>query len=195
MSIANIDDEKGNTNEDGRWFLRIENNQGTVSARAKCIAWHQWQRQLLAYLDENFPNVFAELEPCPCQVRQAWRDGSFWFDTFDCAYSADTIILTIPIENQVIEVMLYQQCCYSLDLTSFGALILGVPDGGHVTVEFPESFKNRSADEIGIYSDSEAYDYCCLESNECERFYEYRPSRDCTGYRPPPRSEPLLSFQ
>ena len=194
VSISNIDDEKGNTNEVGRWFFRIENNQGTVSAREKCLAWHQWQRQILAYLDANFLKVFGILVPCPCQVWQAWRDGSFWFDTFNCAFSRRTAILRIPVGNQVIPVRLYQQCCYSADLSSLGALIIGLPDGGHLTMIFPQWFY-KLTNELGIYSDSEAYDYCCVNSNECERFYKVRPSRDCRGYRPPPRSEPLLSFQ
>ena len=176
-SIERVDEEEGNTGEVGRWFFRVEDHQGD-SAREKCFAWYQWHAgirwQLLGEL--------SKLEPCPCQLWQAWRDGRFWLDfhTF-CASSRDR---SIRMRNDDY-VYLYQQCCYSTKRRSWGALLLGPPDGGFGNV----LFLYRSNGSYPLYTDSEAYQYCCVQSTECERFYQMRPSRSCFGYRPPPRSK------
>lgn len=186
LSIVDIDEEKGNTNEVGKWFFRIERNQGTASASEKCLIWYQWQLRLQFILER----YLALLEPCPCSLWQAWWDGRFYFHTLNCVLSRNRIILPIRVEGQIVWLILYQQCCYSIDLSSFGALIVGLPKGGHVNIKFYNLPKELS----DMYSDDLAYDYCCEQSNECKRYYEVRPSRNCDGYQPPIRSKPLSIF-
>ena len=158
----------------------MEDHQGD-SAREKCFAWHQWH----AWIRWQLLGELSKLEPCPCQLWQAWRDGRFWLDFYTFCASSRGRFIRIRGRDYV---YLYQQCCYSTELRSFGALLLGPPDGGFGNVLFPY-WMYRSNGSYPLYTDSEAYQYCCVQSTECERFYQMRPSRSCFGYRPPPRSK------
>ena len=185
ISIANVDEGKGNTGEVGRWFFRIEDYRGTVSPREKCIAWQQWHSPSEARISQ----LLSTFMPCPCSFWQAWLDGRYWFSWFTfCAYSRFFDFTAF----EGMTVFVYQKCCYSRSPGSFGALMIGPLNGGHVSYLFPNSFLN-SKRKLGEYTDSEAYDYCCRKSSECQRFYNIRPSRSCFGYRPPIISKSLFT--
>lgn len=71
-----------------------------------------------------------------------------------------------------------QRCCYSRAILSFGALLIGYPNGA--------TFIFRNATQQA--EDDKAYQHCCVASNLCDLYYLKRPSNNCTGYRPPRRA-------
>jgi fibulin 1/2 len=114
------------------------------------------------------------LEPCPCLWRQAWWDRRFTFDWSSfCAYSTFTS-----------EFGSRQQCCYSSDWFSWGALLLGPPDGGS-----PQLYAS-SGDYCDLHDryDEKPRRDCCDVENLCYLYYQRRPSRNCTGYLPQRRA-------
>jgi hypothetical protein len=69
-----------------------------------------------------------------------------------------------------------QQCCYNGD-----SLIVGPPAGGTLDVVSP------AKSVLGhMYRDVLPWFYCCKYSQNCEKYYERRPSDDGSRYDPPP---------
>ena len=75
-----------------------------------------------------------------------------------------------------------QQCCY----TERGNLIFGPPTGGSL---------NRFHTEAGVpvlshfFQDYVPFLDCCVFSEQCERYFEKRPSDNSSGYEPPKPGE------
>lgn len=69
-----------------------------------------------------------------------------------------------------------QQCCYGDN----GRLIVGPFEGGTPNLVSPDQSYVRH-----LYHDVLPWLLCCGLSNECEKYYENRPSDDGSRYVPP----------
>ena len=68
-------------------------------------------------------------------------------------------------------------CCYDPS----GNLKIGPPSGGHLHIEQEREFDRLRRDVI-------PYIYCCKDRqfDNCEKYYERRPSDDGSDFDPPP---------
>ena len=139
-------------------------------AGERCLKWYDKDKKLLG---SEFINSLLSTQPCPCQWWQAWFDDMFVFywGTF-CAVSV------FPTGSHG------QECCYSIQSSSFGALLTGPPDGGSVD-RFHESINAN----LHNAQDVKPYEDCCLISGHCDMYYERRPSDTCERYEPPFRGQ------
>ncbi|XP_013415295.1 mucin-like protein [Lingula anatina] len=163
--MADLDTVVGNTGEAGIWMFRLEENSGQGTAPLQC---YQWAKKEYAHYSEKLSMV--NLEPCPCSMNQAWRDLWFRFKLSIQDYTRDKICFrtAFRINN------LRRRCCYSYWWQSYGSLLVGSPNGGHVV------------DDTRPNSEEYGYQKCCIESsNMCQLFYVLLPSSDCEGYNPP----------
>ena len=173
-----LDKKEGNTGSLGRYFWRIENNDGQ-DAVEKCFTW------AILNQDSNFSYWYYDLissdweMACPCTFWQAWLDWgrfswSWWYSWPDMCFESRRSKF-IGSEG----LLLKQECCYSMQWEDWGSLKIGPPDGGHLKVT---ALYNGTETFI---TDEEAYKYCCVDTLLCSLFYFYRPSDSCTLYQPP----------
>ena len=186
FGMANLDTKVGNTGSLGRYFWRIENSNGE-GAEEKCLSWANHNRK------SNFNKLYnLHIEKsdsrmaCPCTGWQAWFDwGRFSWD-WRSSWPNWCFVSRRPeglLGSKDLE--LRQRCCYSTQWEDWASLKLWpTPGGGHVKVT---AINNRSTREKQFYTDEEAYKYCCVETLQCEVFYRYRPSDNCSRYIPPRR--------
>ncbi|KAJ8037432.1 Sushi domain-containing protein 2 [Holothuria leucospilota] len=116
---------------------------------------------------------------CPCTEDQASvdgnfrRDGSSSLDYFhegaSSCYRSSFGVTTAG-----------QQCCYSPD----GNILMGPPGGGTADAFAPGNSLNAGTIKH-LWYDVLPWVSCCKLSNECEIYYEHRPSDDCSDYEPP----------
>ena len=188
--MYDLDDKPGNTDVHviGRHFWRIENSDAK-DARGKCLTWASLQEDI-DFLSWHNVTVREDARmACPCSLWQAWFDRRFIWDWRSlwpklCFRSvrSKTLKYDIPKQGNV-TLTITQLCCYSTQWPGdWGALKIGPPDGSRVKVE---SFHNRSNDVEGLFTDLEAYKYCCVDTTLCRLFYQHRPSDDCSRYEPP----------
>ena len=184
--MLNLDEKKGNTELTGRYFWRIEDSDG-VGSMEKCLAWAFPQEFV------NFPSLYDQhlrwdwRMACPCTFWQARLDrGRFrwdWYSWPDYCYESRRSKFIDYNSTYIghIHLRMTQTCCYSSDS---GALKYGAPDGGRFKVE---AYYYRLNHVQTVYTDLEAYKHCCVDIPSCDLFYNYRPSDDCSLYRPPRR--------
>ena len=189
FGMYNLDKQNGNTGSPGKYFWRIENNTEKDSLE-KCMAWSMRQRGL------NMRDWYDKLirsdwrMACPCTEWQAWLDwGRFswdWWSTWPdwCYESRRVKFIPFPMNSDIRGFTVRQQCCYSTNWDDWGSLKVGPPDGGHVKVD---DWFNQVEEMEEMYTDRQAYQFCCVDTNMCEHFYFYRPSDHCSLYRPPLR--------
>ena len=196
--MLNLDDKKGNTELTGRYFWRIENSDSTGSLD-KCFTW--------AYLQE-FVNILDWYNrqvrwdwrmACPCSGWQAWFDGGrfrwdwrvySWPDW--CFESTRSKYFYYYSHNKgLIYFRMTQMCCYSTDWQDWASLKIGAPDGSRVKVDVYYYWWNRAET---VYTDLQAYKHCCVDIPFCDFYYNYRPSDDCSLYRPPRRRKFCLCY-
>ena len=181
----------------GRYFWRIENSDGLGSLH-KCFTW--------AYLQEfmNVPYWYNRLVrrdwrmACPCSGWQAWFDRRFFWDWRKYSWPdwcfesrRSKYFYHYSPDKGLIYFRMTQMCCYSTDWQNWASLKVGAPDGGGVKVEAYYYQLNRAET---VYTDLEAYKYCCVDIPFCDFFYNYRPSDNCNLYVPPPRRKLHLIF-
>ena len=179
--MYNLDKKDGNTGEMGRYFWRIENSTGK-DALENCYTWENLQKNS-SFRDWYYIHIRNDFQmACPCSSWQARLDQRFFFDWIN--YPDWCYISRFPkvFKNFLVS----QQCCYSSNLDEFGSLRVGPPDGGRVKVVPLYSVSEE------VYTDEQAYKFCCVDTIECDPFYFYRPSDDCLRYRPPRRRKFLL---
>ena len=71
-----------------------------------------------------------------------------------------------------------QQCCYN----SFGNLMMGKPDAGSLDRVHP----NAGLPVIShFFHDQVPYQDCCQLTNNCDKYFEKRPSDDGSQYQAP----------
>ena len=173
--MKDLDAKAGNTGIVGEYFYRIETREGD-DFDTQCRKWVKWQ-------EENLKNAITKLSfpTSPCSLFQAFFDTRFFY-FYDpstpslCFYSSFGYVITSPVFAFV-----YQKSCYSVSPQDFGALaVANDVDAGSLEV----FYLNQPND---VLNDTTAKQICCYNSNNCNKFYQVRPSDDCAGYRPPRR--------
>ncbi|XP_078366622.1 mucin-like protein [Oculina patagonica] len=183
----------GNTGLPGKHFWRVEKSNAN-DALEKCLTWtflqkkidvHKWYEQLIR---SDWQMA------CPCTFWQARLDGGRF--SWNWRYSWPELCYAsrrskfIPYSNARIGLrgfQLRQKCCYSTQWENWGSLKVGPPDGGRVEVTADYDWFNMMNEVEKVYSDQEAYKYCCVDTHLCDMFYFFRPSDDCLLYRAPRR--------
>ncbi|XP_078349239.1 mucin-like protein [Oculina patagonica] len=171
VGIESIDSLPGNTNIIGKWFFRLENSKGEQDAIQKCLRWFKNQPDPSSHSDS--------LEPCPCTLRQGRFDERFQWSRLQSPYTYCVYTRFPSSANRG------RECCYNagFDGLGFGALIVGYPGGG--VIDRYHKYASRTLRLKHEFSDVLGYQYCCVQSKLCERYYKKRPSEGCENYRPP----------
>ena len=194
FGMYNLGTKTGNTGLLGRHFWRIENSN-VKNALEKCFTWTFLQKKINVHARYNELILSDWQMACPCTEWQAWLDwGRFSWDWWyswpaELCYESRRSKF-IPYSNSATGLRgfrLRQQCCYSTLWEDWGSLKQGPPDGGRVQVKPVYNWFNEENEIDKVYSDEEAYKYCCVDTPLCDLFYFYRPSDSCSLYRPPRR--------
>lgn len=174
VNIETIDGIRGNADMVGKWFFRLEESLGKLNARQECIDWFKAQPD---------PRFYTEyIEPCPCVLRQAWWDERFTVNWRDwprmCGYAQ------FPSPHGW-----GQECCYSTNWQSWGALLVGNTGGGsaHRYHKLTEELRAKHDS-----SDVQGYQKCCVNSDLCDLYYKKRPSDNCGNYVVPEWSKDFI---
>jgi fibulin 1/2 len=168
--ITQVDHEvsASNVGKQGKLVYRLSLDPSFIEkAKRDCIVWFEEDQK------KDDLSWVEDLEPCPCRWWQAWWDRRFTFDWLSfCAYST----FASDFGSR-------QQCCYSSDWFSWGALLLGPPHGGS-----PKRYAPSVNFELHYRYDEKPRKDCCDVGNLCHLYYQRRPSRDCTDYVPQRRA-------
>ncbi|XP_074609320.1 protein mesh-like isoform X2 [Acropora palmata] len=148
-------------------------------ARERCRKW---------YMNEPNPGKFKadpSLQPCPRILTQAVADRGRFMSDEECNPSnqdgcsryhpgaVHCFKMVIP-SNMGAD----QQCCYN----SFGNLMLGKPNAGSLNRVHP----NAGVPVISnFFHDKVPYQDCCKLTNNCEKYFDRRPSDDGSSYQAP----------
>ena len=121
-------------------------------------------------------DVATGLNPCPCTSEQANVDSlnlvkSNFFNSFFHPGAKDCFRSTTSSSTGS-----GQQCCYGAN----GNILVGPPGGGTADRYSPGDhfWKHQWYDVLPWFA-------CCKLSNNCDEYYKYRPSDDCSDYIPP----------
>ena len=186
LGMYNLDKRTGNTGTLGRYFWRIENQERDSDIK-KCIDWITFQDDVIFrfWYDQQFRSRRSNRRlACPCTIWQAFLDrGRF---SLDFSYSSSNfcfrsrrsrIFFYFSNDLGFVVFLIRQLCCYSSPFSDLGFLITGPPDGSHVIAE--PLFRARE-----VTTDKDAKAFCCADQDFCNAYYFYRPSDDCSFYRP-----------
>ena len=183
--MYNLDKKMGNSDLLGRYFWRIE-TKDEKGALEKCITWASFQKDL-DFTFWYYQNIRPDRRmACPCTLRQAFLDTGRYHWDWRFSWPKRCFRSNRFIESNVqgfVQFKVFQLCCYSTEPNDYGALIFGIPRGGHLIVTLYKIPPSVDA----MFTDFEAYKFCCVDESLCHLFYLYRPSDDCQFYRPPPR--------
>ena len=186
LGMYNLDKRNGNTGTLGRYFWRIEDQERDSDIK-KCTDWIAFQDDVnfRSWYDQQFRSRRANRRlACPCTIWQAFLDrGRFSLDfshsssNFCFRSRRSRIFVHFSNDLGLVLFRLRQLCCYSSSFSDFSALITGPPDGSHAIAEpiFGAS---------GVITDRDAETFCCADPDLCNLYYFYRPSDDCSFYRP-----------
>ncbi|XP_067053673.1 fibrillin-2-like isoform X3 [Acropora muricata] len=181
LGMYNLDKKMGNTDLLGRYFWRIESSN-EKGAFEKCFSWVNYQIETNFIFWYHWRIRWDTRMACPCTIWQAFLDrGRFYWDWYFswpelCFRSRRFFYFSYHGFGS-------QLCCYSTEWEDFGALKIGPPEGGHISVARYNTYYGKTE----VPTDTEAYKFCCVEGFFCDLFYQYRPSDTCQFYRPPPR--------
>eukprot|EP00058_Branchiostoma_floridae_P018259 XP_002603748.1 hypothetical protein BRAFLDRAFT_97609 [Branchiostoma floridae] len=152
----------------------------------RCMAWREAEKDL--------PNFVPDMPPCPCTLQQALVDtGRFQLDT-GCALSLGSTCTYHPGAVHCVRSIAAspdgagQQCCYAADgreLFTGDTAGGSTPDRGHVFGAPPYRVPPRVPSYSHWIHDVTTFYYCCLWSDNCDVYFELRPTDDCTRYVPP----------
>ena len=190
--MYNLDKRKGNTDLLGRYFWRIEDREQKDETE-KCFTWVSIQD------DVNFRSWYNKdirsdrRMACPCTLSQAWLDrGRFVRDRSHpwpslCFRSRHFKYFSYDGDDlSNVRFRMSKLCCYSAAVRNeFGSLKTGPPDGSRIIADPFYQFYNWKNNEREIYTDIQAHKFCCVDTKLCDLFYLYRPTDDCSLYRPP----------
>ena len=191
LGMYNINKKRGNTDMNGRYFWRIEDQQGDNDIK-KCITWISLQE------DVNFRSWYDQWfrsdrrMACPCSIWQALLDrGRYVWDTNyfwpNMCFRSRRFKYFVYFSNDLgfVVIRMRQLCCYSWN--DFGAPTVGPPDGSRIIADPSFQFYVWTNGAREVYTDRQAHRFCCFDPEFCDLFYFYRPSDDCSLYRPPRR--------
>eukprot|EP00731_Ephydatia_muelleri_P005385 Em0002g1561a len=134
--------------------------------RAKCIRQHQTDIELFP----SEPNL-SNVSPCPCSLWQAFWNWQFWF--FE--YTGDSYC-GVQWSSQGKS----WRCCYSLQITTWGALLITKDDEGSSLLLY-----NPFRDYWSYRTYDEGFRDACCGIGLCDLYYERRPVATCNGYVQP----------
>lgn len=161
-----IDRVPGNTalSLPGQWYFNFTSEDNSVLQKL-C---HQWvlEQELLETL--NFQSELA----CPCTYLQATSDWRFKFG-YNEGLSRNSHCATLLFSGHKQNTV---ECCYDSD----GSLIVGSKHGGSVLLYNPLMYYHNYIEE-----DRNPYQYCCIDSNLCNLYHKFRPSKGCRDYCSP----------
>ncbi|CAI8023305.1 Sushi domain-containing protein 2, partial [Geodia barretti] len=151
-------------------YILVKYPKTEVIRRAACELWG------LAESREASLQILSELPPCPCTVSEI--NGNI--------FKQESIASVIfhpdsdkCFRQRMPSTTAGQQCCYDED----GDIIVGQDSGGTIDFVAPKDFKTT----IGhFFVDVVPHIFCCtpLLLSKCEKYYEFRPSDDCSRTRP-----------
>ncbi|CAI8034372.1 Mucin-like protein (Fragment) [Geodia barretti] len=145
-----------------------------LRVRGQCLALLEGDGNRLTSV--SVKNFKSRLSPCPCTIRQAWRDRNYRWDSenFYCYYRRFANTATGDYD---------QYCCYSFDFQggTWGALIKSGYRASGMTEMVTTRFGRRTISE----RDVEMRRFCCGLAGLCDLFLQRRPPNDCIGYVPP----------
>lgn len=140
----------------------------SVAILSTCLVW----QPVLMY------TKVTGLPPCPCTSDQARADvGNFVSDQNSqlSFYHPGASSCYRSLNND----RSGQQCCYGSD----GNILVGPPGGGTADAVAPDGI---SFSTVGhFFLDVVPFFACCKFSDNCDTYYENRPSDDCSDYEPP----------
>ncbi|CAH2296000.1 sushi domain-containing 2 [Pelobates cultripes] len=170
------------------WHLGEDFRKNSAEwATTKCLNWHK--------SDTELPNFLLEILDCPCTLAQARADSGRFHPDYGCDIDAGSVCTYHPGAVHCVRAIygspLYaagQQCCY--DSNGFQVLTsdsLGgsTPDRAHDWGSPPYKKPPRVPGFSHWLYDVITFYYCCLWSDNCQRYLELRPSSDCRTYKPP----------
>ena len=132
LGMYNLDKKMGNTDLLGRYFWRIESSDGK-GAFEKCFSWVNSQIETNFMFWYYWRIRWDTRMACPCTIRQAFLDrGRFYRDWYFswpeiCFRSRRFFYFSYHGFGS-------QLCCYSTEWEDYGALKIGPPEGGHISV-------------------------------------------------------------
>ena len=163
IDYLTINTAVGNSGLEGQWYFHFTPPDVDMNFEQLCLEWGRRQ-------PADVETYFEGLPSCPCTRLQAWRDWRFFF-AFFWGFSSRANCATMLFSRRQSTI----ECCYDND----GSLLVGPKSGGsyklYNSLFFPRQY---------TLEDRLPYDYCCVFSNRCSTYYEYRPSDDCSNYIP-----------
>ncbi|XP_041644119.1 sushi domain-containing protein 2 [Cheilinus undulatus] len=156
-------------------------------AREKCLQWDKVEKKL--------PNFLDELIDCPCTLAQARADTGRFHTDYSCDIETGSVCTWHPGSIHCVRAIKAspthgsgQQCCYD----STGALLLtgdsisgSTPDRAHDWGSPPYREPPRVPGYSHWLYDVISFYYCCLWSDNCQIYFNHRPSSGCHNYKPP----------
>lgn len=167
QQLSQLHVTEGNTGRMGEWYFNLTSPDPLLTSEQRCMIWAKRQEESSVQLgSSSLQSGF-----CPCTRRQAQRDWRFWFAYYWGLSRQNCATVLFSRSQHTLE------CCYD----EFGALIVGPSSGGgSYKLYNPLNFIMESYTE-----DVRPYEDCCVNSNRCRLYHQYRPSDDCSGYQPP----------
>ncbi|PIK46326.1 putative fibrillin-1 [Apostichopus japonicus] len=192
----------GNTNLQGRWYFRLENNTvDTLNHKQQCLDWYHRQPD---------PSTWSRtLGTCPCGFQQGRSDNTYSRSRSAELNQVDPVYTTTRrFDEELLEAisgMEGEPFCIQTTLSNeFGAGMKCCYRDDHSLIEgyqtlWRSSFVQRHQFIYGTYIDEvkrqdwidedlvPRYD-CCVASQDpsfCALYEEKRPAGSCDGYLPP----------
>lgn len=159
------DTTRGNTGSAGQWIFELANGNRMGQSERKCHEWINDQVGLGGWT--------SDMPHCPCTALQARNDWKF--NIVEGSSDSDCFILVPSLSEHGLK------CCYN---STDGSLLIGSQGDGRYHYYHSLFHPNQHK-----ASDVDPYRYCCLETQNCEQFYKYRPSPDCSSYLAPQTGE------
>ncbi|XP_078083099.1 sushi domain-containing protein 2 isoform X2 [Mustelus asterias] len=156
-------------------------------AYKKCLDWKK--------TEETLPNFLQEIAPCPCTLAQSRADTGRFHTDYGCDIEKESVCTYHPGAIHCVRAIQAspqfgagQQCCYDAkgrQILTGDSIGGSTPDRGHDWGSPPymkppriPGFSHGLYDVISFY-------YCCLWSDNCQYYFQLRPSSGCMAYRPP----------
>ncbi|XP_078410130.1 sushi domain-containing protein 2 isoform X1 [Cetorhinus maximus] len=156
-------------------------------AYKKCLDWKK--------TEETLPNFLLEIAPCPCTLAQSRADTGRFHTDYGCDIEKGSVCTYHPGAVHCVRAIQAspkygagQQCCYDAkgrQILTGDSIGGSTPDRGHDWGSPPYMAPPRVPGfSHGLY-DVISFYYCCLWSDNCQYYFQKRPSSGCTTYRPP----------
>ena len=171
--LLKLDSVVGNTGSNGQWLFKISSLNKLEHNEYKCNQWINSQETL----SDNWANG---LPVCPCTIYQARNDWRFSF----VSSSNEHCAIFVPTSTQH-----GLECCYN---GTDGALVVG--GGSTQDRSRYHYYHSLYYPSEHIENDVDPYRYCCIETQNCQLFYKYRPQSDCSKYEAPQSGEILVIY-